>query len=129
MLGDDWNERYAHIIELGKAMPPLPVEYQTEENKIKGCQSSVWIISSLNDGRIQFKGDSDALIVKGLVSLVLRVFNNRTTDEILQLQPSFMQRIGLDSHLSPTRNNGLAAMMKQMKFYALAYKTKMQSHE
>lgn len=127
MLGDDWSDKYAHIMEIGKAMPGLPESMQTEENKVRGCQSNVWLISHLHGDIIEFEGDSDALIVKGLVALLLRVFSGHTSDEILNADLGFLDRIGLQAHLSPTRNNGLAAMIKQIKFYALAYKAKLQN--
>jgi cysteine desulfuration protein SufE len=123
------QEMYEHIIELGKSLPGLPASEQTDENKVRGCQSSVWLVSKLNeDGTITFRGDSDALIVKGLVALVLRVFSGHTPDEILNADLHFIDKIGLRNMLSPTRSNGLAAMIKQIKFYALAYKTKLEKH-
>lgn len=127
MLGDDWQEKYSHIVELGKELPRLPEAAYSDENKVRGCQSNVWMIAEEKDGKIIFRADSDALIVKGLAALVLRVYTNHTPDEILNAEPSFMERIGLQAHLSPTRNNGLAAMIKQIKFYALAFKTRMES--
>jgi cysteine desulfuration protein SufE len=123
MLGD-WQEKYQHIIELGKSLKDFPEEQKTDENKVRGCQSNVWLIANLEADNIIFKGDSDALIVKGLVALVLRVLSGHTADDILQAPINFIERIGLQSHLSPTRNNGLAAMVKQIKYYALAYKAK-----
>jgi cysteine desulfuration protein SufE len=127
MLGDDWQEKYSHIVELGKGMSRLPEDAYSDENKVRGCQSNVWMIADMQDGRINFRADSDALIVKGLAALVVKVFSNHTPDEILNADLTFMERIGLQAHLSPTRNNGLAAMIKQIKFYALAYKTKMEN--
>ncbi len=126
LLGD-WQEKYQHIIAIGKKLPSFPLELQTEENKVRGCQSNVWLVSSFNEGKIFLQGDSDALIVKGLVALVLRVLSGKTPDEILNTQLSFIERLGMQSNLSPTRNNGLAAMIKQIKFYALAYKAKTNS--
>jgi cysteine desulfuration protein SufE len=123
----DWQEKYQHIIAIGKKLPSFPLELQTEENKVRGCQSNVWLVSSFNEGKIFLQGDSDALIVKGLVALVLRVLSGKTPDEILNTQLSFIERLGMQSNLSPTRNNGLAAMIKQIKFYALAYKAKTNS--
>lgn len=129
-IGEDWNDRYAHIIEMGKSLPPFPASEQTDSNKIKGCQSSVWMLAEERDGKIYFKGDSDALIVKGLVALMIRVFSGQSPEEIMNTNLEFMNKIGLQSHLSPTRNNGLAAMVKQMKFYAIAFKSKMeQKHD
>lgn len=120
------QEMYEHIIELGKELKSLPASEQTADNIVKGCQSSVWLVSTLDeDGTIHFRGDSDALIVKGLVALVLRVFSGHTPDEILNSELYFIERIGLRNMLSPTRSNGLSAMIKQIKFYALAYKTKL----
>lgn len=127
MLGDDWSEKYQHIISLGKAAPSLPENLQTEENKVRGCQSNVWLVANWDGTNITFEGESDALIVKGLVALVIRVFSGHTPDDILKAQPLFIERIGLGDNLSPTRNNGLAAMIKQMKFYALGYKAKSQA--
>ena len=124
LLGDDWSEKYNHIIMLGKTSPGLPENAYNEENKVRGCQSNVWLITHMQDGRIVFKGDSDALIVKGLVTLLTKVLSGHTPDEILDTPLTFIERIGLQNNLSPTRNNGLAAMIKQMKFYALAYKAK-----
>jgi cysteine desulfuration protein SufE len=120
------QDLYEHIINLGKSLPVLPQEAYNESNIVKGCQSSVWLISELGeDGKIYFKGDSDALIVKGLVALVLRVFSGHTPDEILGSDLHFLDQTGLRNMLSPTRNNGLASMIKQIKMYALAYKTKL----
>jgi cysteine desulfuration protein SufE len=127
MLGDDWQEKYSYIVELGKELPKLPEEAYSDENKVRGCQSNVWMIADMQDGKINFRADSDALIVKGLAALLLRVYTNHTPHEILNTDLNFMERIGLQAHLSPTRNNGLAAMIKQIKFYALAYKTKMEN--
>ncbi|MCX6350255.1 MAG: SufE family protein [Bacteroidetes bacterium] len=120
----EWQDKYEYLIQLGKELDPMPVNTQTEENKVKGCQSNVWVNAEYTDGKLFFTGDSDALIVKGLVALVLRVFTGNNPDEILNAQPHFIADIGLANHLSPTRSNGLAAMVKQIKFYALAYKTK-----
>ena len=121
---DDWMDRYAYIIELGNQLPPLPEEMKTSANLIEGCQSRVWIVSDrLPDGKIRFQADSDALIVKGIVALLMRVLSDRTPDEILNADLYFIDKIGLGEHLSPTRSNGLVAMVKQIKNYALAYKT------
>ncbi len=121
----EWPEKYEHLVDIGKKLPRLPEEAYAEENKVKGCQSNVWMITRIENGRIIFEGDSDALIVKGLVALLLKVFSNHTPDEILDAKMDFLERIGLQAHLSPTRNNGLSAMIKQIKFYAMAYKAKM----
>lgn len=120
----DWMDRYAYIIELGNQLEPLDAEQKVPANLIEGCQSRVWIASDLlEDGHIRFKADSDALIVKGIVSLLMRVLSERTPDEILNADLYFIDKIGLSDHLSPTRSNGLVAMVKQIRNYALAYKT------
>lgn len=119
----DWMDRYAYIIELGTQLPPLDAEQKVPANLIEGCQSRVWIAADrLEDGRIRFKADSDAMIVKGIIYLLLRVLSERTPDEILNADLYFVEKIGLSDHLSPTRSNGLVAMVKQIKNYALAYK-------
>lgn len=121
---DEWDEKYGYIIELGKKLPILPETHKTPENIIKGCQSQVWMISRLEDGKVYYQADSDAIIVKGLVSLLLRVLSGHTPDEIVSTDLFFLDKIGMMQHLSPTRSNGLAAMVKQMKLHALAYKAK-----
>ncbi|MCH5213912.1 MAG: SufE family protein [Muribaculaceae bacterium] len=119
----DWMDRYAYIIELGNQLPPLDADQKVPANLIEGCQSRVWIASDrLPDGKIRFKADSDALIVKGIVSLLMRVLSDRTPNEILNADLYFIDKIGLSDHLSPTRSNGLVAMVKQIKNYAIAYK-------
>lgn len=119
----DWMDRYAFIIELGTQLPPLDADQKVPANLIEGCQSRVWIASDrLDDGRIRFKADSDAMIVKGIISLLLKVLSDRTPDEILGADLYFIKEIGLSDHLSPTRSNGLVAMVKQIKNYAIAYK-------
>lgn len=119
----DWMDRYAYIIDLGNGLEPLPVESKTPEHLIEGCQSRVWITASRNDdGTIDFSADSDAMIVKGIVSLLLRVLSGHTPDEILNADLYFIDKIGLSTHLSPTRSNGLVSMVKQIKNYARAYK-------
>ncbi len=121
-LGSDWMDRYAYIIEQGNTLPPFPDADKTAANLIEGCQSRVWIAASRPDGRhIHFEADSDALIVKGIVALLMRVLNDRTPREILDADLYFIDRIGLASHLSPTRSNGLLAMVKQIRDYATAY--------
>lgn len=117
----DWEEKYAHIIALGRSVPTFPEEHRTESNKVRGCQSQVWLHAELKDGKVVFWGDSDALIVKGLVALALRVYSERSPEEITATEPDFIQKIGLDTHLSPTRTNGFASMIKQIKFYALGF--------
>lgn len=119
-LFQDWTERYEHLIRIGKKLAPIDEAHRMEENKVHGCQSQVWLHASLQEGRVHFEADSDALIVKGLIALLLRVYNDRTPDEILNTQPEFIGKIGLDRHLSPTRANGLHAMLKQIKIYAMA---------
>lgn len=119
---DDWMDRYAYIIELGNSLPPFPEQEKTPENLIEGCQSRVWIAASRDGKEIKFEGDSDAMIVKGIVALLLRVLSGHTPDEILNADLYFIDRIGLKEHLSPTRSNGLVAMVKDIRNYALAYK-------
>ena len=121
---DDWLDRYQLLIDLGGEQEPLPEEYKTDSNLIEGCQSRVWLQADLVDGRVVFCAESDALIVKGLVSLLVKVYSGHTPDEILVAEPYFVEAIGLKEHLSPTRSNGLLAMIKQMKLYALAFKAK-----
>ena len=120
---DDWLDRYAYIIDLGNTLAPIPEEMKTPANLIEGCQSRVWIDAKQNEDRnIHFEADSDALIVKGIVALLMRVLNDRTPDEILDADLYFIDRIGLSEHLSPTRSNGLVAMVKQIRNYAKAFK-------
>lgn len=120
---DDWLDRYAYIIELGNQLPAIPDDLKTPANLIEGCQSRVWIDAKKDDdGKIEFGADSDALIVKGIVALLMRVLNDRTPDEILNADLYFIDRIGLREHLSPTRSNGLVAMVKQIHNYATAFK-------
>ena len=118
---DDWMDRYAYIIELGNAMPPLDEKYKTSDNLIDGCQSRVWLQADYSDGVVNFQADSDALIVKGIVSLVVRVLSGHTPQEILDADLYFIERIGLRDHLSPTRSNGLLAMVKHARAYAVAF--------
>lgn len=121
---DDWMDRYQLLIDMGSEQPPLPEQYKTEQNLIDGCQSRVWLQADLVDGRIHFQAESDALIVKGIVTLLLRVLNDQTPQDILDADLYFIEKIGLREHLSPTRSNGLLAMMKQIKMYALAFSHK-----
>ena len=121
---DDWMDKYALLIDLGNSLPPIEEKYKTNENLIEGCQSRVWLQADYRDGRIWFDAESDAIIVKGIVSLLVRVLSGRTPDEILNADLYFIDRIGLTEHLSPTRSNGLVAMVKQMRMYALAFKVK-----
>jgi cysteine desulfuration protein SufE len=118
---DDWMDKYAYLIEIGNEMTPIDAKYKIESNLIRGCQSRVWLHQEFTDGKIKFEAESDALIVKGLVALLLRIYSDRTPKEILESEPRFIDGIGLRQHLSPTRSNGLLAMVKQMKLYALAY--------
>ena len=122
---EDWLDRYQLLIDLGNEQEPLPEEYKTDNNLIEGCQSRVWLQADLVDGKVQFRAESDALIVKGIVSLLIKVYSEHTPDEILESEPYFVEAIGLKEHLSPTRSNGLVAMIKQMRLYALAFKAKM----
>ena len=124
---EDWLDRYQLLIDLGGEQEPLPHEYKTDNNLIEGCQSRVWLQTDLVDGKVQFRAESDALIVKGIVSLLIKVYSGHTPDEILEVEPYFVEAIGLKEHLSPTRSNGLLAMIKQMRLYALAFKAKMNS--
>lgn len=122
---DDWMDRYQLLIDLGSEQPPLDEQYKSDSNLIEGCQSRVWLQADLMpDGTVRFLAESDALIVKGIVSLLVKVYSGHTPDEILDNEPYFVEAIGLKEHLSPTRSNGLVAMIKQMKMYALAFKTK-----
>lgn len=121
----DWPERYKYIIKLGMKLEPLDETYKTEDNLVRGCQSQVWLATDLKDGKVFFKADSDAAITKGLVALMVRFYSGQTPETILTVNPDFIQKIGMAQHLSPTRSNGLASMIKQMKIYAMAYKSKL----
>ena len=123
-LFDDWMQRYEYMIELGKSLPQIAPEYKTDDHLIKGCQSKVWVHADLEDNKVVFTADSDAIITKGLVALLIRVLSNRTPKEILDNKLYFIDKIGLKENLSPTRSNGLVSMIKQMKLYALAYQAK-----
>ena len=123
---DDWMDKYALLIGLGNSLPPLEEKYKTESNLIEGCQSRVWLQADYVDGKILFKGESDAVIVKGIVSLLISILSDHTPQEILDADLYFIEKIGLKEHLSPTRSNGLVAMVKQMRMYALAFRTKEQ---
>ncbi len=124
---DDWMDKYALLIELGNSLPPLEEKYKTESNLIEGCQSRVWLQADYAEGILTFRGESDAVIVKGIVYLLIAVLSGRTPKEILEADLYFIERIGLKTHLSPTRSNGLVAMVKQMRMYALAFQTKSES--
>lgn len=121
---DDWMDKYQLLIDLGSEQEPLPEAYKTESNLIEGCQSRLWLQADLRDGKVFFSAESEALIVKGIVALLIRVLNGHTPDEILDADLHFIDDIGLREHLSPTRSNGLLSMLKQMKLYALAYQQK-----
>ncbi len=123
-LYDDWMDRYQYLVELGNALPEMPEADKTEQNLIEGCQSKVWLTAQYNNGVMTYQGDSDAIIVKGIVSLLIKVLSGATADEIIQSDLHFIDAIGLKEHLSPTRSNGLSAMVKQMRLYAIAYKAK-----
>ena len=121
---EDWMERYEYIIELGKSIPLIDKPYQTDENIIKGCQSKVWLHAEEKEGKIVFTANSDAILTKGIIALLLRVFSHQSPQDILNAETSFIDKIGLKEHLSPTRANGLLAMIKQLKLYALAFQAK-----
>lgn len=125
----DWTERYKYIIELGRELSPLDEEYKVEENLVRGCQAQVWLHTRLEDGKVIFEADSDAAITKGLVALMVRFYSGHDPETIISTSPSFIKKIGMEKHLSPTRSNGLASMVKQMKIYAMAYKSKLQQEE
>ena len=122
-LFDDWMQRYEYMIELGKSLPLIDPEYKIEDNIIKGCQSKVWIHANLEEDKLVFTADSDAIITKGIIAILIRVFSNQHPDAILGADTSFIDKIGLKEHLSPTRANGLVSMIKQLKMYAIAFKT------
>ena len=125
LMFDDWMERYEYIIELGKSIPLIDEQYKTDDNAIKGCQSKVWLFAEQKNKKIIFTADSDAILTKGIIALLLRVFSNHTPQEILDADTSFIDEIGLKEHLSPTRANGLVSMIKQLKLYAVAYQSKL----
>jgi len=122
-LFDSWEEKYEYIIDLGKKLAPLEEQYKQEENIIKGCQSTVWLVSDFKDGKVFYKADSDAVIVKGLVSMLIKVLSGHEPDKILNAKLDFIKDIGMMTHLAQTRSNGLLSMVKQIKNYALAYKS------
>jgi cysteine desulfuration protein SufE len=124
---DDWMQRYEYMIELGKSLPKIAEEYKTDDHLIKGCQSKVWVHADLEDGKVVFTADSDAIITKGIIGILIRAFSNQTPADILQAKMDFIDEIGLKEHLSPTRANGLVSMIKQLKLYALAYETQLKS--
>lgn len=122
-LFDSWDDKYEYIIDLGKKLAPLPDEHRKDENKVKGCQSTVWLVADYKDGKVYYQAESDAVIVKGLISMLIRVLSGHTPDEILNANMDFINKIGMTSHLAQTRSNGLLAMVRQMKNYALAFKS------
>ena len=121
-LFDSWDDKYEYIIDLGKKLLPLDDQYKKDENKVKGCQSTVWLVADYKDGRVFYKAESDAVIVKGLISMLIRVLSGQQPDNIVNAPLNFIRDIGMMSHLAQTRSNGLLSMLKQMKNYALAYK-------
>ncbi|MEI7726171.1 MAG: SufE family protein [Bacteroidota bacterium] len=121
---DDWMDKYNYLIDLGKTLPFIDDQYKTDQYLITGCQSKVWLYASLKDGKVVFTGDSDAIITKGIVNLLIRTLSNQTADDIIQAKLEFIDQVGLKEHLSPTRSNGLSAMIKQMKLYATVFKMK-----
>ena len=121
---DDWMQRYEYIIELGKNLPLIKEEFKTDENVIKGCQSKVWLQGEMVDDKVVFTADSDAILTKGIIAILIRVFSNQKAEDILNADMSFIDEIGLKEHLSPTRANGLVSMIKQIKMYALAFDAK-----
>jgi len=123
-LFDSWDDKYEYIIDLGKKLPPLEDQYKTDENRVRGCQSTVWLVADYTNGKIFYKAESDAVIVKGLISMLIRVLSGHSPDEIIAAKLNFIQQIGMTTHLAQTRSNGLLAMVKQMKNFALAYKIK-----
>ncbi len=121
---DDWMERYEYIIELGKSLPLIDEQYKKEENLIKGCQSRVWLHADKNDQKVVFTADSDAILTKGIIAILIRAFSNQNAVDIMNADVSFIDQIGLKEHLSPTRANGLVSMIKQIKLYAIALQAK-----
>ena len=116
---EDWEERYQYMIDLGKDLPLIDIQYKTEDNIIKGCQSKVWVHAEMNNDKIEFTADSDAIITKGIIAILIRSFSNQHPKDIIEANTDFIDKIGLKEHLSPTRSNGLVSMVKQMKIYAL----------
>ena len=123
-LFDSWDDKYEYIIDLGKRLAPLDPKFKTDENRVRGCQSSVWLIAKYENGKLFYEADSDAVIVKGLISMLIRVLSGKTPDEIIGAKLDFIREIGMTTHLAQTRSNGLLNMVKQMKHYALAFKIK-----
>jgi len=123
-LFDSWDDKYEYIIDLGKKLPPLEQQYKKDENKVRGCQSTVWLVAEYRDGAVFYKADSDAVIVKGLISMLVRVLSGQSPNAIVNAPLDFIREIGMIGHLAQTRSNGLLSMVKQMKNYALVYKLK-----
>lgn len=128
-LFDSWDDKYEYIIDLGKKLPPLEDQYKKDENKVRGCQSTVWLVADYRDGNIYYRAESDAIIVKGLISMLIRVLSGHSPEEIVNAPLDFIRKIGMTTHLAQTRSNGLLSMVKQMKNYALAYKIKNESEK
>jgi cysteine desulfuration protein SufE len=122
---DDWMQRYEYMIELGKSLPLIEEQYKTEDNIIKGCQSKVWVHAELEGDKLVFTADSDAIITKGIIAILIRAFSNQKPKDIVEANTDFIDKIGLKDHLSPTRANGLVSMIKQLKLYAIAYQTQL----
>ncbi|MDG4716175.1 MULTISPECIES: SufE family protein [Winogradskyella] len=122
---DDWEERYQYMIDLGKTLPLIDDNYKTEDHIIKGCQSKVWVHAEMNEDKVAFTADSDAIITKGIIAILIRVFSNQHPKDIIEANTDFIDKIGLKDHLSPTRANGLVSMIKQLKMYAIAYQTQL----
>jgi len=123
-LFDSWDDKYEYIIDLGKKLLPLEEKFKIDENRVRGCQSTVWLVADHKDGKIFYKAESDAVIVKGLISMLIRVLSGQTADDIINARLNFIHEIGMTTHLAQTRSNGLLAMVKQMKNFALAFKLK-----
>ncbi len=123
---EDWEERYQYMIDLGKTLPLIDDKFKTENNIIKGCQSRVWVHAEMNEDKVLFTADSDAIITKGIIAILIRAFSNQQPKDIIEADTSFIDAIGLKDHLSPTRANGLVSMIKQLKMYAIAYQTQLQ---
>lgn len=122
---EDWEERYQYMIDLGKTLPIIEEQYKTDDNVIKGCQSKVWVHAEMEDDKVVFTADSDAIITKGIIAILIRVFSNQSPQAIIDADTAFIDEIGLKEHLSPTRANGLVSMIKQLKMYAVAYQTQL----
>ncbi len=126
-LFDDWMQRYEYMIELGKSLPKIEEQYKTDDHLIKGCQSKVWVHAELVDGRLVFTADSDAIITKGIIAILIRAFSNQKPADIIAAKTDFIDQIGLKEHLSPTRANGLVSMIRQLKLYAVAFEAQLES--